>query len=614
MRRIPWLVGLLIVAAPIVAHAQPWSGILSPSRAVDWSNAGVPGGIPTRTTICSTLNPGATTAQIQSAINSCPANQVVFLNAGTYNIGGLSITRSNITLRGAGADRTKLVFTGHQSDFITPGASIVVFSGEQNDGGKGGGLTQHSANWTAGYAQGTTVVTLSSTAGLAVGNHLMLDQLDDSRDGWPTAGDIFICNNSSICTGEGGNNFAREARALTQIVTVTGINGLNVTIDPPIRLPNFRASQSPGAWWGNATVKGVGIEDMTLDHTGNGGPVDGIDFHNALNCWVKGVRSIINATSASSVKNIRMNIAARITIRDSYLWGPIDAANEKYGISSELVSDTLVENNILHGITSPIVPNDPDTSSVYGYNYSVGDRRAATMAVHGAAVLLMLLEGNQGTGFTSDVVHGTHFLMTQFRNHWQGNSPDGTNEWIQAYNRFFNVIGNVLGGSEYSTYESLLILRTRAEIFSLGDKRVTGYPMPTDPRAGATLMRWGNYDTVTGTVRFNPAEVPSSIANFANPVPGNQTLPASFYRAARPAWWSTPWGTPPWPAIGPDVTGGNVAGYAGHAHKIPARLCFENSAIDSTYGNANIRVFNASNCYGAVGQTVPAAPTSPVVQ
>ena len=105
MRRIPWLVGLLIVAAPMVAHAQPWSGILSPSRAVDWSNAGVPGGIPTRTTICSTLNPGATTAQIQSAINSCPANQVVFLNAGTYNIGGLSITRSNVTLRGAGTRR-----------------------------------------------------------------------------------------------------------------------------------------------------------------------------------------------------------------------------------------------------------------------------------------------------------------------------------------------------------------------------------------------------------------------------------------------------------------------------------------------------------------------------
>ena len=160
-----------------------------------------------------------------------------------------------------------------------------------------------------------------------------------------------------------------------------------------------------------------------------------------------------------------------------------------------------------------------------------------------------------------------------------------------------------------------MILRTRNEIFSLGDKRVSSYPMPTDPLVKATTMRWGNYDTVTGTVRFLIADVPSGISNLPNPVPASQALPPSFYLSARPAWWSTPFGTPPWPAIGPDVTGGNVGGYAGHAHKIPARLCYENSATDSVYGNANVRVFNANNCYeGSVGQTVPAAPTSPVVQ
>jgi len=185
MRRIPWLVGLWIVVAPMVAHAQPWAGILSPSRAIDWRNAGVSGGIPNRTTICATLNPGATTAQISSAINACPANQVVFLNAGTYNIGGLSITRSNVTLRGAGADQTKLVFSGAITPFLTPGASIAVWSGEQNDGV----APKHTTSWTAGYAMGTTVVTLSSTTGLVVGNLLMLDQQDDASDG----GGVFVC-------------------------------------------------------------------------------------------------------------------------------------------------------------------------------------------------------------------------------------------------------------------------------------------------------------------------------------------------------------------------------------------------------------------------------------
>src|SRR2546427_10004045 len=99
-RRVAWLIGLLIVVTPIVAHAQPWSGILDPSRAIDWTKAGIPGGIPNRTTICAALNPGATISQINSAIASCPSDQVVFLNAGTYTLlGGINFGgRSNVTL------------------------------------------------------------------------------------------------------------------------------------------------------------------------------------------------------------------------------------------------------------------------------------------------------------------------------------------------------------------------------------------------------------------------------------------------------------------------------------------------------------------------------------
>ena len=34
----------LMVSVP--AHSQAWSGILDPTRAIDWANAGIPGGIP----------------------------------------------------------------------------------------------------------------------------------------------------------------------------------------------------------------------------------------------------------------------------------------------------------------------------------------------------------------------------------------------------------------------------------------------------------------------------------------------------------------------------------------------------------------------------------------
>jgi len=91
---------------------------------------------------------------------------------------------------------------------------------------------------------------------------------------------------------------------------------------------------------------------------------------------------------------------------------------------------------------------------------------------------------------------------------------------------------------------------------------------------------------------------------------------ASFYLSAQPSWWRTPWGTPPWPAIGPDVTGGDISNSptGGHAWKIPARLCFENSAIDPACPSSNprIRLFDANICYGVSGgsgeTTLPSSP------
>jgi len=67
---------LLGVARPPAA-ARAQQTIVATSRSVDWRNVGIPGGIPNRTTVCATLNPGATAAQINSAIASCPSGQVV---------------------------------------------------------------------------------------------------------------------------------------------------------------------------------------------------------------------------------------------------------------------------------------------------------------------------------------------------------------------------------------------------------------------------------------------------------------------------------------------------------------------------------------------------------
>src|SRR5262249_45996737 len=98
------------------AGGLPWSGVLDPARAIDWSGAGVTGGIPTRTMACATLKPGATAAQINAAIAACPEGQAVVLGAGTYSIADDGIVmKSGVTLRGAGADKTLLEFSNVNS-------------------------------------------------------------------------------------------------------------------------------------------------------------------------------------------------------------------------------------------------------------------------------------------------------------------------------------------------------------------------------------------------------------------------------------------------------------------------------------------------------------------
>jgi len=90
--RIPALLCFLLLLIPVSLHAQAWSGILSPSRAVDWSQVGVTGGIPTTRTQCVTsacrkvtaAGASATARQIQDAISSAPKNSYVLLAAGTY--------------------------------------------------------------------------------------------------------------------------------------------------------------------------------------------------------------------------------------------------------------------------------------------------------------------------------------------------------------------------------------------------------------------------------------------------------------------------------------------------------------------------------------------------
>jgi len=600
---------ILLWVTPSAVRAQQWSGIIDPSRAIDWSNAGIPGGIPNRTTICATLNPGASADQINSAIAACPGGQVVYLSAGTYNLtsGIVFNAKSNVTLRGAGANLTFLVFTGG-TGCHGQWTDVCIDSSDSNWGGG----PSNSANWTGGYARGATQITLSSTTNLAIGNFLILDQNNDLSD----PGTIFVCSygptggtgQSPYCADEGPAGGGRTNRDQAQLVKVTGINGNTVTISPGLYMPNWSSSRSPQAWWPTAPVKNSGIENVSLDHTLSS--IDssgaGIVIFNGLNCWIKGVRSLNSPRS-----HVRLYISPQSVVRDSYFYGTRNAASQSYGVEDYPSSNSLIENNIFEHVTSPQMMNGAASGDVIAYNYSANDYYTASLNwmiqsawMHAGGADNVLFEGNVGAGLQSDVIHGTHNFITAFRNYWSGwelGKTSNTNPiFLRAYSRYYNIVGNVLGTSGYhTTYEVDQTTNDQA-IYTFGAGTTN---VPNDASVQANVMRWGNYDSASATVRFVNAEVPSGISQFANSVPSTQNLPASFYLSSKPSWWPS---SIPWPAIGPDVTGGNISGLGGHANVIPAKACFNNSSRDAN----GYLLFLASNCYAGGSTTVVAPPTN----
>ncbi len=600
---------ILLLMVPGVAHAQAWSGILSSSRAINWSNAGIPGGIPNRATICATLNPGATASQINSAIASCPNGQVVFLNAGTYSLtGGIDFSgKSNVTLRGAGPEKTILVYgSGAAVGCEAQQVSVCLAGSSRAWVGNPGTVY----NWTAGYSAGTTQITFSSVSGLSVGQLLILDQLNDNSD----TGNVFI--NDTTTYGQEGGSPGRSGspdRNQQQFVEITAISGTVVTISSPIYMPNWRSSQIPQAWSpgviGSNVGTMIGVEALTVDTTNDGSAaMTNIEFGNCYACWVKNVKSL-NANR----NHIWLYQAARAEIRDSYFYGTKNAASQSYGVESFMTSDDLVINNIFQHITAPLMTGN-NAGSVFAYNYGTDDYynvitwMEQTGWTHDAGVGMVLFEGNEGNGLILDDIHGTADFVTLFRNQFTGIEPNKTAHTNpfenMAYNRYQNVIGNVLGTPGYhNTYQDVTPSGTNADtsIYLLGwsgNQGTTLGSVPNDSLVATSLMRWGNYDTVTGAAQWNASEVPSGLSQYANSVPSTRNLPASFVMSSKPSWW----GTMPWPAIGPDVTGGSDL--TGHAYLNPAQLCFNNT----TKNSSGILNFNANNCYAQL--TPPAPPTN----
>ncbi len=593
MRRRLTLVFPLVFCLCGALYAQNWSGILDPSRAIDWSQAGVPGGIPTNRTQCgSTINsPGSgdATSTIQNALNSCGSGHFVLLAPGTFVINSFLTIPSNVTLRGSGASQTKLDLRGSGQD------SAIRF-GTSNASSEWPITSGTKTSITGSPAKGATQIAVSSTSGISTGTMLMLTQANSSF--MTEAGHGGTC---SWCNGGYGGDSG-------QVVRVTGVSGNTLTIDPP--LYQAYSNSSPTAYiFTRAAVVGAGLEELKLSGNNTGYTVL-ILMLGAYGSWVKGVENDF-ADNAHMFMYYDTHCEVRDSFfHDGYNHGPGGTDNQlTVGYKS---SANLIINNIFWRQHVSIMFEWGSAGNVVAYNYLDGNYHQTQLSwhqsdidFHGAHPMYNLLEGNSGNFVQIDDYWGSSSHTTIFRNYARGAHqyipPMNARGALQTSSAQWEDGGNDFAYdiNDLQTYTNLVgVIAGSAHTTSQG---YAGIKISPASASNAVCIRFGfdgsnnapvsNSTTYTTAFLHGVYDCQASTLSWAASLT-DHTLPASFFLSSKPSWF----GSTPWPPIGPDVTGGS--GIGGHAQVIPAQACFNTTTQN---GTINTGAFAPSSCYGSGG-------------
>lgn len=628
----------------IAAARQPGGGTTDLNAL--WANSGVVGGIPTVSTICTTLSAPSSASAINTAIANCSSagGGAVVLNSGTFTANGGINLKNNVVLRGVGMG-TILNFTSTSGSAwgFNGGSGALTMVGAFPEAADGvppleGVPASTIRTWTSTgvggvtgtYTQGATVINVATApTGVAAGDVLVLYENNVADGLLPNSGLFFSAKASGTnsIAWQGSTYGGVAAQQQRSKVVSVGSNATcatcAITIADPLAHPTgtWATVQNPRVGWLTAsrTIHDAGLENLRVVTTNLGSHGCDICISYGYNVWVKGVGLVPHFTSFHAGNAVDFGIIATDSLHVTVLSNWIDkmigggqgangSTTTSYGVAMMETHFFRIENNIFNNVESPTELLVGSMGGVIAHNYEryVGDDgQEGGVQQHEVGSSLVLVEGNTYYKVFMDLFHGNSGLSTYYRNYLSDHGFD-----IQSYHRCHNLIGNVIDAAtvrktlysdavkydRWSDYAFRFGYASQNAI-GTGEPGFTGFVDP-DARIAQTTMVWGNYAPSGGSV-FNSAEVPSSDATCSNSVPSSQTLPTSLYTATRPTYFTiTGIGTQPWPLNGPDVTGGAIAGVAGHANKTPAQLVYE-----ATSGNS-IANFNPA-LYG--GNTIFAA-------
>jgi len=594
----PSLRGLARVCATFLVPAAMFQSaiaqVIPAGRTIDWTQAGVPGGIPTNRFIFTNVSGLDTngvldcSAGIQAAINACPSNGIVVLPAGNLVISNLLAISFNtikkggyITLRGAGPTNTILI---NQAPAGVFGTGAATFS-----------QVQSNNLIVSSLLQGATNMWATAPVDCGPGDTLLISRQDE-----PGGISSLIFNNNGLTNshittnivagnpyyyGEGIWSRTQSGDVLSQVVQCTSvINQTNVQFWPPLYL-SWTNSFGPYAYvqWQQGTSAGVGLEDLQITNaTANLAALQHVLVQfESYGCWAKNCKFYGYAGGQGFVN---MANCLNCEIRDCDFQCAISNVPDGDCIGLEEVATcaSKFENNTFSGFGDQLLMNSSSSGNVFTYNYFTNDYQIGSISSHyiepdiyvshKAFDSMNLFEGNVMGQFQADNYHGGCGYNTLFRNWIHGmDCPYGiplTNNIkcidLDRYSYYFNLVGNVVGSPSLAAATSSVSVAptdggfnpsinamyrlgfpdmgndiwndSDVYVFYQGESGTTvyNYRIGYDTNVTATLFRADNYDYVTAGIPDGKTNLPPSLVYGTNP----------------PGWWPSKL---PWPAIGPDV-------------------------------------------------------------
>lgn len=573
------------------------------------------GGIPNRTSVCATLSPGA---NIQAALDSCPAGQVVKLNAGTFTVNKYLIVHSGITLRGAGAGQTILSKTNGakpRTSTVVPGTKgilvpvnggyivddtlPIIIVGPSRYPGPDNSTAQ---NLTSDGVAGSNSVTVASASGFTPGQFVLLDELSGAT--WQPVPAGFGCSGCTVQqsdrvaynihnptqSGDDGEAskswFSRTDRPTNEIKEIASVGGSTITFTSPLSI-DYRVSHNAQLTRYTATgsqstgesrhIVNAGVENLSLKGGGGGA----LQFLNAAYSWAKNVE--ITQWLGDGVD---INGSFRVELRDSYIhqasWPVPGGGGYALSLASGS-SETLIENNILIDANKVMVGRSSGTGSVVGYNYlddgwiygTEGWVEVGINASHQTGAHHVLFEGNYSFNADSDYTHGNAIYLTFFRN------------WLSGQRRSFKDTGNVRAvGLAYGSWWDSFVGNVLGRSGQMAGWHYTDSAMSCDAsgnnctgnnanwtdrtvwRLGYDPVRWGMHPdpkTLSTIIRDGNYDFLTNSQRWHN-TPVGFAIPDSLYLKAKPSFF----GSNPWPWVNP--INGSLA-------SLPAKARFD----DGTY-------------------------------